>query len=301
MAHAFKNVAIFGKPRVEGSRPALQSALLEIARIVEGAGLAPMFDAATRDAVGLDAFAGHSLQAIGAAADVAVVLGGDGTMLGIARELAPFRVPLIGINHGRLGFITDIAVGQMPEVLAAMLSGRYESDRRPLLDAEVRRGGEAIFRARAMNDVVVSRGVTGGMVEFTVRVDGVTMYNQRADGVILATPTGSTAYALSASGPILHPSLAGLVLVPVAPQTLSNRPIALPDSVVVEIEVTDVRDAGAHFDMQAFTSLAPGDIVRACRSRDEVTLLHPVGYNYFATLRQKLHWNIMPADVQGRS
>jgi NAD+ kinase len=301
MAHAFKHVAIFGKPRVDGSRPALQSTLLEIARIVEAAGQSVMFDDATRDAAGLDQFPGYALQAIGKTADVAVVLGGDGTMLGIARELSPFRVPLIGINHGRLGFITDIAVGQMPEVLAAMLAGRFETDRRALLDAEVRRAGAVVYRARAINDVVVSRGVTGGMVEFTVRVDGVTMYNQRADGVILATPTGSTAYALSASGPILHPSVAGMVLVPVAPQTLSNRPIVLPDTVVIEIEITDVRDAAAHFDMQAFTSLAPGDVVRARRSDDVVTLLHPVGYNYFATLRQKLHWNIMPADAQGRN
>ncbi len=301
MAHAFKHVAIFGKPRVDGSRPSLQAALLEIAGIVEDAGMSVMFDAATRDAVGLDAFPGFALQAIGKTADVAVVLGGDGTMLGIARELAPFRIPLIGINHGRLGFITDIAVGQMPGVLAEMLAGKFETDQRAMLEAEVQRAGGVVFRASALNDVVVSRGVTGGMVEFTVRVDGVTMYNQRADGVILATPTGSTAYALSASGPILHPSLAGLVLVPVAPQTLSNRPIALPDSVVVEIETTDVRDAGAHFDMQAFTSLAPGDIVRVRRSNDRVTLLHPIGYNYFATLRQKLHWNIMPADAHGRS
>jgi NAD+ kinase len=297
MAHAFKHVAVFGKPRLEGSRPALQSTLLEIARIIEGVGLSVMFDASTHEAAGLETFRGYSLAEIGRTADVAVVLGGDGTMLGIARELASYRVPLIGINHGRLGFITDIAVGQMPEVLAAMLSGQFETDRRALLEAEVRRAGAVVYQARAINDVVVSRGVTGGMVEFTVRVDGVTMYNQRADGVILATPTGSTAYALSASGPILHPSLAGLVLVPVAPQTLSNRPIALPDSVAVEIEITDVRDAGAHFDMQAFTALAPGDIVHARRSHDVVTLLHPVGYNYFATLRQKLHWNIMPADA----
>jgi NAD+ kinase len=127
------------------------------------------------------------------------------------------------------------------------------------------------------------------------------MYNQRADGVILATPTGSTAYALSANGPLLYPTLTGLLLVPVAPQTLSNRPIVLPDSVVIEIEITDVRDASAHFDMQTFTSLAPDDIVRARRSDDVVTLLHPVGYNYFATLRQKLHWNIMPTDGHGRN
>lgn len=295
MAQAFKHVAIFGKPRADGIREPLSA----IAAIVERAGLEPMFDAATRDLAGLDAYPGYSLQVIGQQADVAIVLGGDGTMLGIARELAPFKIPLIGINHGRLGFMTDIAVDQV-EVLTTMLAGRYETDRRILLEAEVLRADEPVFRARALNDVVVARGVAGGMVEFTVRVDGVTMYNQRADGLICATPTGSTAYALSANGPILHPSLAGLVLVPVAPQTLSNRPITLPDSCVIEIEITDVRDASAHFDMQSFALLRPGDIVRAQRGADHVTLLHPIGYNYFATLRQKLHWNVMPGEPHGR-
>ena len=296
MSQAFRNVAIFGKPRAEGIR----EPLLAIARIVEAAGARVLFDLSTAEHVGLSGVEAHTVHAIGKLADVAVVLGGDGTMLGIARELAPFRVPLIGINHGRLGFMTDIAFDQMAEALPAILGGRHETDRRVVLDAEVRRAGQVVYHAMAVNDVVISRGVTGGMVEYTVRVDGVTMYNQRADGVILATPTGSTAYALSADGPILHPSLAGLVLVPVAPQTLSNRPIVLPDDVVVEFEITDVRDASAHFDMQAYSSLVPGDIVRTRRSHDLVTLLHPVGYNFFATLRQKLHWSVMPSESHSR-
>jgi NAD+ kinase len=170
-----------------------------------------------------------------------------------------------------------------------------------MLEAEVLRDGTSMYRGRAFNDVVVSHGTAGGIVGFTVRVDGVTMYNQRADGVILATPTGSTAYALSASGPILHPSLAGLVLVPVAPHTLSNRPITLPDSVVVEIEVTEMRDASAHFDMQLFSPLRSGDVVRAHLSQDKVTLLHPAGYNYFETLRRKLHWNVLSGEPYGRA
>jgi NAD+ kinase len=297
MAQPFRHVAIYGKPRAEGIREPLNA----IARIVEKKGLTPMFDAATRDLVGLKEHVGYPLEAIGAEADVAVVLGGDGTMLGIARELSRYRIPLIGINHGRLGFMTDIALDQMPEVLSAMLAGQYETDRRALLESRILRDGAAIFQARAFNDVVVSRGGSGGMVEFTVRVDGVTMYNQRADGLILATPTGSTAYALSANGPILHPSLAGLVLVPVAPQTLSNRPITLPDASVVEIEITDEREAAAHFDMQSFSLLAPGDVVRTQRCADDVVLLHPVGYNYFATLRQKLHWNVMPSEPHARA
>ncbi len=299
MAQPFSHVAMFGKPRAEG----IGSVLLDIAQAVEAAGLRVLFEATICASLGADGarFRGHSLGEIGAQADVAIVLGGDGTMLGVARELAPFGIPLIGINHGRLGFITDIGREQMREVLAQMLAGRYSTDRRSMLEGEVWRSGAVSYRAVALNDVVVARGVTGGMVEFTVRVDGVTMYNQRADGLILATPTGSTAYALSASGPILHPSLAGFVLVPVAPQTLSNRPIALPDTCVIEIEITDVREASAHFDMQAFSALAPGDVVRVRRSELVTTLLHPVDYNYFAMLRQKLHWNVMPSEPHGRA
>ena len=291
----FKNVALFAKPRAENMRDTIAA----IATLVERAGQTVLLDLDTRNAVGLDRYPGLSIEAIGQNADVAIVLGGDGTMLGVARELAPYHVPLIGINQGRLGFITDVALDQIEEVLPKMLAGQFEVDQRTQIDAELVRDGAAAYNARALNDIVVSRGVAGGMVEFTVRVDGVTMYNQRGDGVILATPTGSTAYSLSANGPILHPSLAGLVLVPVAPQTLSNRPIALADSALVEIEITDVRDASAHFDMQTFARLSPGDIVRARKARDVVTLLHPVGYNYFATLRSKLHWSVMPSEPHG--
>jgi len=193
MTAPFRNVAVFAKPRTEGNRPALQQVLLNIVRLVEQAGLTPMIEAGTRDAVDLRGFEGHSLAALGQKADVAIVLGGDGTMLGIARELSSYRIPLIGINFGRLGFITDIGLDDMPDVLSEMLAGRFETDRRTMLEAEVLREGVSMYRGRAFNDVVVSHGTAGGILGFTVRVDGATMYTQRADGVILATPTGSTA------------------------------------------------------------------------------------------------------------
>jgi NAD+ kinase len=301
MTAPFRNVAIFAKPRTEGNRPDLQQVLVRIVRLVEQAGLTALIEADTCKSVDLRGFEGHTLAELGQKADVAIVLGGDGTMLGIARELSAFGIPLIGINFGRLGFITDIWLDDMPDVLSEMLAGRYECDRRTLLEAEVVRDGASLYRGRAFNDVVVSHGTAGGILGFTVRVDGVTMYTQRADGVILATPTGSTAYALSASGPILHPSLAGLVLVPVAPHTFSNRPITLPDSVVVEIELTEMRDASAHFDMHLFSPLRSGDVVRARLSQDRVTLLHPAGYNYFETLRSKLHWNVLAGEPYSRA
>ena len=301
MTAPFRNVAIFAKPRAEGNRPALQQVLQHIVRLVEEAGSTPLIEIETRKAVELRGLEGHTLAALGQKADVAIVLGGDGTMLGIARELSSFGIPLIGINFGRLGFITDIGLDDIPDVLSEMLAGRFETDRRTLLEAEVLRNGTRMTLGRAFNDVVVSHGTAGGILGFTVRVDGATMYTQRADGVILATPTGSTAYAMSASGPILHPSLAGLVLVPVAPHTLSNRPIALPDNVTVEIELTDLRDASAHFDMQLFSPLQSGDVVRARISQDRVTLLHPAGYNFFETLRRKLHFNVLSGESYGRA
>jgi NAD+ kinase len=301
MEAPFRTVAIFAKTRTESPRAALLGALDAILGLIERAGMTALLDADTREFLAFDRLPGHSLDEIAARADVAVVLGGDGTMLSIARDLAAHDVPLIGINFGRLGFITDIALHQMPEVLEPMLHGSYETDRRTLLEGEVHHAGATVLHAHALNDIVISHGVTGGMIEFTVRVDGTSMYTQRADGIILATPTGSTAYALSANGPILHPALGGLVLVPVAPHTLSNRPIALPDGVEIEIELTEARDASVYFDMQSSVGLATGAVLRARRSRHVATLLHPPGYSYFATLRQKLHWNVMSGVDHGRA
>jgi NAD+ kinase len=218
-------------------------------------------------------------------------VGGDGTMLGIGRQLARHGVPLIGINQGRLGFITDIALDQFRTVLPPMLAGEYEEDQRTLMHARVMRDGQCVFDALAMNDVVVNRGATSGMVELRVEVDGHFVANQRADGLIVASPTGSTAYALSAGGPLLHPSIHGWVLVPIAPHTLSNRPIVLPDGVEIGIELVAGRDASANFDMQSLASLLHGDRISVRRSQHKVRFLHPKGWTYFDTLRKKLHWN----------
>jgi len=200
-------------------------------------------------------------------------------------------VPLIGINQGRLGFITDIALDQYRSVLPPMLRGDYEEDHRSLMHAKVWRDGHCVFDALAMNDVVVNRGATSGMVELRVEVDGHFVANQRADGLIIATPTGSTAYALSAGGPLLHPSIPGWVLVPIAPHTLSNRPIVLADPAEIAIEIVAGRDASANFDMQSLASLLHGDRITVRRSQHHVRFLHPRGWSYFDTLRRKLHWN----------
>lgn len=245
----------------------------------------------TASNTGLTQFPTLDVAAIGAQCDLALVVGGDGTMLGIGRLLAKFGVPLVGINQGRLGFITDIAFDHYQSALAPMLRGEFEEERRWMMQAQVVRDGHCVFSAIAMNDVVVNRGATSGMVELRVEVDGRFVANQRADGLIIASPTGSTAYALSAGGPLLHPSIAGWVLVPIAPHTLSNRPIVLSDTGEITIEIVAGRDASANFDMQSLASLLHGDRITVRRSEHQMRFLHPKGWSYFDTLRKKLHWN----------
>lgn len=287
MKTQFRNVALVGKYHAQGARAALES----IAHFLGDLGCDVAIEQDTASNAGLSQFPVLDVAGIGAQCDLALVVGGDGTMLGIGRVLAKFGVPLVGINQGRLGFITDIAFENYQSVLAPMLRGEFEEDHRWMMQAQVVRDGRCVFNATAMNDVVVNRGATAGMVELRVEVDGRFVANQRADGLIIATPTGSTAYALSAGGPLLHPSIAGWILVPIAPHTLSNRPIVLADSGEITVEIVAGRDASANFDMQSLASLLHGDRISVRKSAYQMRFLHPKGWSYFDTLRKKLHWN----------
>jgi NAD+ kinase len=282
----FRHAAVVGKPQAQGMRELLD----EVAQFLVQEGLDVSLERATAQATGLDGYDVVDLTQLGRQCDVAVVVGGDGTMLGIARELARHDTPLVGINQGRLGFITDIPVDRFREALGPMMGGEFEEEHRAMLDASVWRDGQCIFSGLSMNDVVVSRGATAGMVELRVDIGEEFVANMRADGLIVASPTGSTAYALSAGGPILHPGIGGWVLVPIASHTLSNRPIVLPDDVEIRITVVAGRDASANFDMQRLESLLHGDQVHMKRSAQKVRFLHPKGWSYYATLRRKLRW-----------
>ena len=286
MGAGFRHAVIVGKFQARGIRAMLE----EIASFLMDQGLEVSFERETAHATGVTDFEALSPQEMGQRCDLAVVVGGDGTMLGIARELARWKIPLVGINQGRLGFITDIAVGQYKEALAPMVAGDYEEETRSMLEGEVWRDGLKIFEGLSLNDVVVSRGATASMVEMRVDVDGDFVANLRADGLIVATPTGSTAYALSAGGPIMHPAIGGWVVVPIASHTLSNRPIVLPDSGEVRISIVAGKDVSANFDMHNLASLMHGDQVRVRRSAFKVRFLHPRGWSYYATLRRKLRW-----------
>ena len=294
MTSLFRHVALIGKYQTVASGASGASsrqAMEDIAHFLHTQGCEVVFEHDTAHNMGITGYPMLDVPGIGAQCDLALVVGGDGTMLGIGRQLAHLGVPLIGINQGRLGFITDIPYGNIAATLAPMLRGEYEEDHRSLMQARVMRDGHCVFDALAMNDVVVNRGATSGMVELRVEVDGHFVANQRADGLIIATSTGSTAYALSAGGPMLHPSVPAWVLVPIAPHTLSNRPIVLANTMEIAIELVSGKDASANFDMQSLASLLHGDRIVVTRSEHHARFLHPRGWSYFDTLRQKLHWN----------
>ena len=287
MPTRFRHAALVGKYQAQGIRGVLE----EIAHFLVRQGLEVSLEKQTALNTGIHGYGALTPAELGAECDLAFVVGGDGTMLGIARQLARHGTPLVGINEGRLGFMTDVAVSQFAQTLAPMIAGDYEEERRTMLEGGVWRDGRSIFDGFAMNDVVVSRGAAASMVELKVNIGSEFIANLRSDGLIIASPTGSTAYALSAGGPILHPGIAGWVLVPIAPHDLSNRPIVLPDTGEVSIEIVAGREASVSFDMQSLASLMHGDRIGVRRSVHQVRFLHPRGWSYYATLRRKLHWN----------
>jgi len=291
MSTPFRTLALIGKYQ----SPDVAESVLSIARFLRDRGLSVLIEQGTASSIGgAHDFPVASYEHIGASADLAVVIGGDGTMLHTARRLIEHGVPLVGVNLGRLGFLTDIARSSANERLAEILDGAYSAEDRFMLDVEVLRGGARVFHTLALNDVVVNKGELGRMIEFELSIDEEFVYTQRSDGMIVSTPTGSTAYALSANGPILHPSVGGIALVPLCPHALTARPITLPDSCRIDISLLPPHDARVHFDGQTRFDLRAGDCVRLTRSSRSLRLLHPQGYSYFAMLRQKLHWSAAP-------
>ncbi|NTV09281.1 MAG: NAD kinase [Zoogloea sp.] len=293
MTAEFQNIALIGKYQ----SPDVAESVLSLALFLRDRGCSVMIEQGTASSTGLTSgFAIATHEDIGANADLVIVLGGDGTLLNSACRLAEYQVPLAGVNRGRLGFLTDIAREAALERIGEILDGRYTEERRMLLDAQVLRGGQRVFQTLALNDVVMSKGEVGRMIEFDLSIDGEFVYSQRSDGMIVSTPTGSTAYAVSANGPILHPSVAGIALVPLCPHNLTARPITLPDSIKIELTLKTPHDARVHFDGQTRFDARAGDCLRIVRSPHTVRLVHPEGYSYFAMLREKLHWSSIPRN-----
>ena len=287
MENSFKTIALIGKY----NSPEIATPLLKLADFLKQRGITVLIDKLTGAHIEHSPYPIHELEDLGREAELAIVLGGDGTMLNIARTLAPYDVALVGVNQGRLGFLTDISLDTMYETISAILDGQSVTEDRMLLEGEVHRGSERIADVLAFNDVVVSNGVEGNMAEMEVRIDGEFIYNQRSDGLIVATPTGSTAYAMSAGGPIVHPALRVISLVPVSPHTLSNRPVVVGSDSVIEVIMRSNSDARVHFDSHSHYVLREGDRIRIKRYPHTISLLHPVGHSYYRMLREKLNWN----------
>ncbi|WP_374338079.1 NAD kinase [Methyloversatilis sp.] len=290
---AYGCVALIGKYR---SAEVAESLRL-LAQWLHASGRAVLIEQGSAEVLTDDRFESADFDELGGRAKLAVVVGGDGSLISAARKLAPYDVPLVGINQGRLGFLTDVARSSMLAAMDALIRGEFRAERRVLLEASVLREGAGVFSAYALNDVVVSKGDLGRMIEFEVRVDGEFVYSQRSDGLIVSTPTGSTAYSLSANGPIVHPSLGGMLIVPLCPHALSSRPIVLGDEAVLKVRLFVRHDARAHFDGQEHFNLQGDDELCIRRSPHQVTLLHPPGYSYFAMLREKLRWSEAPKEV----
>ncbi len=226
--------------------------------------------------------------------DLAIVVGGDGTLLKAGRLLSDKNIPVIGINLGRLGFLVDISPNEITEQLTLMLNGEYTLETRSLLSAEVYRGDKRIGKGIALNDVVVHVRNDIRMIEFTTHIDEHFVNTQRADGIVVATPTGSTAYSLSGGGPILHPGLDAVVLVPICPHTLSNRPIVVSNESKINISLCESRNVNARvsFDGQSNINLRTGDEVKIRHKAHQLQIMHPKSYDYFHILRNKLGWSI---------
>lgn len=242
---------------------------------------------------------GHSMQVshtnlLGEICDIVIVIGGDGSLLGAARALAKYNTPVLGINRGRLGFLTDISPDDtMLDAVQDVLDGEYVTEMRFLLDAEIKRDGIPIATASALNDVVLHPGKATRMISFNLWIEGQHVYNQRSDGLIVATPTGSTAYALSAGGPIMHPKLDAIVLVPMFPHTLSSRPIVVDGKSEVKIEVDPDLSIYPTISCDGQTDIpcAPGDTITIRKKAHKLKLIHPKGHNFYEICRTKLGWS----------
>jgi len=287
MPAPFKTVAVVGK----SDATVLPEKLDQVVAVLRSRGAAVVMDTLTAEASRMPPDEAVALEDLASRVDLAIVVGGDGTLISCARLMAAHGVPLIGVNLGRLGFLTDIPADKVSETLTAVLDGDYVAEERLMLAARVMRGGKEIFATHAMNDVVVARGGTGSMIEFAVHIDGEFIYSLRADGIIAASPTGSTAYALSAGGPILHPGLSAIALVPISPHTLSNRPVAIESTARIDIVLVRGHGARANFDVQSHVDLLADDVVGVAAAAKPAILLHPRGYRYFSMLRDKLRWN----------
>jgi len=285
---SINTVGLFGKYQGDG----VGMHLVRLGRFLKDRGLKVMVEEDSARSLPEPIGPSISLERIGSEIDLAIAIGGDGTLLHLARSLAEYAVPVIGVNQGRLGFLTDIPLVDMEREVGRILDGKFQAEHRLLLHAEVHRNGEVLHSDRAFNDVIISKGEVARLIEYETYIGDQFVNSARGDGIIIASPTGSTAYAMSAGGPILHPSLPALALVPICPHTLSNRPIVVSADSVVQIIVVGLLPGHAHvtLDGQINYTLQDGDRIYVRRGEHSVQLLHPLERNHYDVLREKLGW-----------
>ena len=285
----FKTIGIITKPQAESAKQTLES----LFAFLKKRNCTVLLDDQIPDAINSYQFNKCSRKELGEQCDLCIVVGGDGTILNAVRSLAHANVPLLGINVGRLGFLADISPDELENSLSEILGGSYREEQRLLLETQVLRDGKTIFSADAFNDVVVHIRDVARMIEFETHINDVFVNHQRGDGMVISTPTGSTAYALSAGGPILHATLDAITLVPISPHTLSSRPIVVDADSLIDILIFNTKEGIAQVtcDGHLSTDLHVGDHIKVQRKADKITLLHPKQHNYFEILRAKLHWS----------
>ena len=292
MSRSFKKIGLIGKH----GDPSVKETLHRLCDFLTGRGCEVILEETTGRLMGGAPLPSLPEIDLPTRSDLVIVVGGDGTLLHAARVLASQNTPLLGINLGRLGFLVDISPDQMLPHLEDILSGRYEQEHRFLLEVNIEHSyypGQAIL---AFNDVVLHKWNIARMIEFETYVDGQLVNDQRSDGMIISTPTGSTAYALSGGGPLLHPTLNAIVMVPICPHTLSNRPIVVDGDSEIEIRLSKAHaeDVQITCDGQSSLPLMPGQSVHIRKAERHVRLIHPEGYDFYSILRAKLGWGETP-------
>lgn len=288
MAQLYKTIGLIGKPDHQGASAtieAIYSFLCEQHYQV-------LVESSVAPSINIENLNVRTLTEIGQEADVAIVVGGDGYMLGAARVLACFEIGVIGVNRGHLGFLTDLSPEHVIEPLTEILQGKSRSEQRFIIEAEVYRHGKLKSANSAVNEAVLHAGKVANMIEFEVYIDGAFMFSQRSDGLIISTPTGSTAYSMSAGGPILTPNLNALSLVPMFPHTLTSRPIVVDGNSEIKLVLANenYENLQVSCDGHVILSVMPGDEVFIKKSPYTIRLIHPLDHDYFNVLRSKLSW-----------
>lgn len=286
---SFQAIGIIGKP----SDPNIAETLNSLFRFLSNKQSRLFIDEQCANFIAGTGFQRCPLEKLGSQCDLVIAVGGDGTFLSAARAIFRYGIPLIGVNLGRLGFLVDISPEQLSSKLSAMLEGNYREEQRYLLCAKIMRGDQVIHQQTAVNEVVIHRWVTPSMIEIITTINGVYLNTQRSDGLIISTPTGSTAYALSAGGPIIHPSLNALVLVPLNPHTLSNRPLVIDDSSNIEICFSQAKQINALVtcDHLEIPEVLISDKILISKEAKPIRILHPEDHEFFHVLRGKLNWS----------